>query len=53
MKKLIGVAVLLLSVILFLLYRQLTHRAVKVSQPMVSVPAILRENMMLSSVLFQ
>ncbi|HEX9512407.1 MAG TPA: hypothetical protein VF939_18070 [Puia sp.] len=53
MKKIIGVIAILLSVALFFLYRQLAHGPVRIGQPKVSVPAIMQENLILSSMLFQ
>lgn len=53
MKKIIGVIVFMLSVVLFLLYRQLTHGANRVVQAKISVPALVQENLLLGSMLFQ
>jgi hypothetical protein len=55
MKKIIGVIALLLSVVLFLLYRQLTngHGSARANQQKVSIPAIMQENLILGSMLLQ
>lgn len=53
MKKIIGVTAILLSVILVILYRQLTHGANKVTHTKVSVPVIMQENLILGSMLLQ
>jgi hypothetical protein len=55
MKKIIGVIAIMLSVVLLLLYRQLTngHGAVRTSQQKVSIPAIMQENLILGNMLFQ
>lgn len=53
MKKIIGVIAVLLSVVLFMLYRQLVHGPNKVIQPKISVPSIMQENLILGSMLLQ
>ena len=53
MKKIIGVIAILLSVVLFFLYRQLTHGPARTGQTRVTAPVILQENLILSSMLFQ
>ena len=53
MKKIVGVIAILLSMILFVLYRQLVHRPVRAGHPKISVPAIMQENLMLTATLFQ
>ena len=53
MKKLIGVIVILLTLILSVIYRQLTHRPVKQREERAYVPATLRDGMLLSYLLLQ
>ena len=53
MKKIIGVTAILLSVILVMLYRQITHRPNKVPYTKISVPSIMQENLILGSMLLQ
>ncbi len=48
MKKLIGMIVILLTLILSVIYRQLTARPVSEKQPQAYIPAALREGMTLS-----
>jgi hypothetical protein len=53
MKKLIGVIVILLTLILSVLYRQLAHRPAKEKSEQAHVPASLRDGMILSYLLLQ
>jgi len=53
MKKIVGVIAILLSMVLFVLYRQLIHRPARTGHSKVSVPAIMQENLMLTAALFQ
>ncbi|HLZ87194.1 MAG TPA: hypothetical protein VKQ52_08140 [Puia sp.] len=53
MKKLLGVAIILLTLILSVIYRQLSHRPVKENPQHAYVPATLRDGMLLSYLLFQ
>ena len=53
MKKLIGVIVILLTLLLTVIYRQLTARPAKEETPRAYIPATLREGMTLSCLLFQ
>jgi hypothetical protein len=53
MKKLIGMIVILLTLILSVIYRQLTARPVREKQPQAYIPAALREGMTLSYLLLQ
>jgi len=49
MKKVIGVAIVLLTLVLSVIYRQLTHRqAKKAKAEQTYVPASLRDGMLLS-----
>ena len=53
MKKLIGVAIIVLTLILTVIYRQLSHRPAKEKAPQAYVPASLREGMLLSYLMLQ
>jgi hypothetical protein len=53
MKKLIGMIVILLTLILSVIYRQLTARPVREKQPRTYIPAALREGITLSCLLLQ
>jgi len=53
MKKIIGAIALLLSIAIFLILRQLTHSQVKAPGRKVNVTAIMRENILLTSMLIQ
>ncbi|HEY4060346.1 MAG TPA: hypothetical protein VGM30_00520 [Puia sp.] len=56
MKKMIGVAALLLTLILSVIYRQLTGAQAKTPRPKVSVPTVVqevRENLFLASLAIQ
>lgn len=53
MKKIIGVAVLVLTLIVAVIYRQLSHRPAKEKPEKALVPASLRDGMLLSYLLFQ
>ena len=53
MKKLIGVAAIVLTLILTIIYRQLTARPAKEKAPRVTISASLREGMALSCLLLQ
>jgi cell division protein FtsL len=53
MKKLIGMIVILLTLILSVIYRQLTARQVREKQPQAYITAALREGMTLSYLLLQ
>jgi hypothetical protein len=53
MKKIAGVIAILLSIIVFLIHRQWTNSHTKAIPPKVSVPGILQENILLSSMLIQ
>src|SRR5882757_5282140 len=55
MKKIIGVIAIMLSVVLLLLYRQLTngHGPARTIQQKVCIPAIMQENLILGNMLFQ
>jgi len=53
MKKISGVIALLLSIIIFLILRQLTGSHTKTVRPKVSVTAIVQEYPLLSSLLMQ
>ena len=47
MKKLIGVIVILLTLLLTVIYRQLTSRPAKEEAPRACIPAALREEVVL------
>jgi hypothetical protein len=53
MKKLIGVIVILVTLVLSVIYRQLTHRPPKERREHACGRASLREGMLLSYLLFQ
>jgi hypothetical protein len=53
MKKLIGVAAIVLTLILTVIYRQLTARPARERSPRASISASLREGMALSCLLLQ
>ena len=53
MKKLIGVVIIMLTLVLSVIYRQLTQRPVKHKPEQAYVPVSLRDGMLLSFVLFQ
>ena len=53
MKKAIGVIVLLLTLVLSVIYRQLTHRPAKEKAAQAYVPEPVREDMLLSCLLLQ
>ena len=53
MKKLAGVIAILLSIAIFLIHRQLTSTNNRNSTAKASVPGILQENILLSSMLIQ
>jgi hypothetical protein len=53
MKKLIGMIVILLTLILSVIYRQLTARPVKEKQPRADISVVLREGMTLSCLYLQ
>ncbi len=53
MKKLIGVIVILLTLLLTVIYRQLTTRPAKEKPARAYIPASLREGMTLSCMLLQ
>ena len=53
MKKLIGVIVILLTLILSVIYRQLTARPVREAPSRTYIPAALREGITLSYLLLQ
>ena len=53
MKKLIGMIVILLTLILSVIYRQLTARPVREKQSRTYIPAALREGITLSCLLLQ
>jgi hypothetical protein len=53
MKKLIGMIVILLTLILSVIYRQLTARPVREKQSRAYMPAVLREGMTLSCLFLQ
>lgn len=51
MKKIIGVAIILLTLVLSVIYRQLKHQHVKEKPEQTHVPASLRDGMLLSYLL--
>lgn len=53
MKKIIGAVAILLSIAIFLILRQLTHSHAKAPCRKVNVTAIMRENILLTSMLIQ
>jgi len=53
MKKLIGVIVILLTLLLTVIYRQLTAKMVKEEAPRSYIPATLREGVALACLLRQ
>jgi hypothetical protein len=53
MKKLIGMIVILLTLILSILYRQLTARPVKEKPGRAYIPGVIREGMAISCLLLQ
>jgi hypothetical protein len=53
MKKLIGMIVILLTLILSVIYRQLTARPVREEQSRAYIPVALREGMTLSCLFLQ
>jgi hypothetical protein len=56
MKKIIGVAAILLTLVISIIYRQLTGSLAKFSRPKRSVPALVhevRENLLISSLMIQ
>ena len=53
MKKIAGVIAILLSIILFLIIRQWTNSHTRTNPPKESVPGILQENILISSLLIQ
>jgi hypothetical protein len=53
MKKLIGVAAILLTLLLSVIYRQLTHHNAKAKPEISYVPGVLQDGMFLSALQFQ
>jgi hypothetical protein len=53
MKKLIGVAIILLTLVLSVIYRQLTHRPAAAKPEQSYVPATMRDGMLLSYLILQ
>jgi hypothetical protein len=53
MKKLIGVAAILLALLLTVIYRQLTHHNAKAKPETSYVPRVLRDGMFLTALLIQ
>lgn len=53
MKKLIGVIAVMLTLILTIIYRQLTAKPTREKPPRAAIAATLREGMALSSLLLQ
>jgi len=53
MKKLIGVIAILLTLLLTVIYRQLTHHSAKAKPEKCYVPRVLEDGMLLTSLLFQ
>ena len=53
MKKLIGVIAILLTLILSVIYRQLTHHNTKAKPETTNVPRVLRDGMFLTAMLIQ
>jgi hypothetical protein len=56
MKKIIGAAIILLTLALSIIYRQLTGSPSKICRPKLSVPAVIhevQENLLLASLTIQ
>ena len=53
MKKLIGVVAILLTLLLTVIYRQLTHHSAKAKPEISYVPGALRDGMFLTALLMQ
>ncbi|GGB13070.1 hypothetical protein [Puia dinghuensis] len=53
MKKLIGLIIVLLTLILSVIYRQLSHRPLKEKPAQAYVPEPVREDMLLTCLLLQ